>query len=280
MNSSLEEIREKQKGSWNKFSPGWKKWDDLTMKFLKPYGDSIIEHLQPQGKDKILDIAAGTGEPGLTIASMIPEGAVTICDLSEGMLEVARGKANRLKFENVKTKIVDACALPFEDDSFDAVSCRFGLMFFPDMLMAIKEMARVVKPGGRIAATVWGDPAKNYWVTSMVQNIKAHIEMPTPPEGAPGMFRCAAPGLIEGLFKESNIKNVIEKEILGSIDCSSADEYWDFMTDVAAPFASALGGADEETVERVRVDLVNSLNQKYPNEMSIGTSGILISGEF
>ena len=86
MQQQLEEIREQQKKSWNKFSGGWKKWDELTMNFLKPMGDEIIASISPSGTNKILDIAAGTGEPGLTIATMLQGGTVSITDLSEDML--------------------------------------------------------------------------------------------------------------------------------------------------------------------------------------------------
>ena len=70
MEPKLEEIREQQKATWDKFSPGWKKWDEFTMNFLKPMGDAIITHLQLKNNDSILDVATGTGEPGLTIAAM------------------------------------------------------------------------------------------------------------------------------------------------------------------------------------------------------------------
>ncbi|MCW8805615.1 MAG: hypothetical protein OQK56_04065, partial [Ignavibacteriaceae bacterium] len=85
MEQQLEEIREQQKASWNKFSPGWKKWDDLTMDFLKPMGDEIIRLLKPKNNEVILDVAGGTGEPGLTIASMLKDGKVSITDLAENM---------------------------------------------------------------------------------------------------------------------------------------------------------------------------------------------------
>ena len=200
MNIESEKIRDKQKDSWDKFSPGWKKWDELTMRFLKPYGEEIIRKINPMGVDLVLDVAAGTGEPGLTIATLIPEGRVIISDLSEGMLGVASDKAAELGLQNLETKIADVSELPFSDNSIDAISCRFGFMFFPDMVLATQEMKRVLKPGGRIATTVWGMPEKNFWVTCMMQNIKNYIEVPAPPEGAPGMFRCAKPGIISDIF--------------------------------------------------------------------------------
>lgn len=71
-------IREQQKEVWNMFSPDWKKWDELTMDFLKPMGDVIIQLLKPKGTDLVLDVSSGTGEPGLTIATMLQRGKVNI----------------------------------------------------------------------------------------------------------------------------------------------------------------------------------------------------------
>ncbi|HMK05000.1 MAG TPA: class I SAM-dependent methyltransferase, partial [Ferruginibacter sp.] len=126
-----EQVVDQQKDSWNNSSAGWKKWDDLTMDFLKPTGDMIIELVDPKDGDIILDIAAGTGEPGLTIASKLKSGKVIMTDLSEEMLEIARKNATREGIKNIDTRVCDVSELPFADNSFDAISCRFGFMFFP-----------------------------------------------------------------------------------------------------------------------------------------------------
>ena len=101
MEQQLEQIREQQKASWNKFSSGWKKWDEMTMDFLKPMGTEIIRLLKPNGKDLVLDVAAGTGEPGLTIATMLTSGQVIITDLSDDMLSIARENAARRGIKNI-----------------------------------------------------------------------------------------------------------------------------------------------------------------------------------
>lgn len=93
MEQHLEQIRKQQKASWNKFANGWKKWDDLTMDFLKPVGNEMIRLLYPKDAEVVLDVASGTGEPGLTIASMLQGGKVVVTDLAEEMLHIAREKA-------------------------------------------------------------------------------------------------------------------------------------------------------------------------------------------
>jgi len=129
MENKLEQISNAQKESWNKFSSGWEKWDDLTMGFLGPYGEQIIDLVKPASTDIVLDVAAGTGEPGLSIASMVKNGKVIIMDLSEGMLQVAKEKIEAKGIENIETVTADVSELPFDDHTFDIVSCRFGSRF-------------------------------------------------------------------------------------------------------------------------------------------------------
>src|SRR5437879_5651257 len=203
MEAQLEQIREQQKEAWNRFSPGWKKWDDMGMKFLQPMGDAIIEKLKIKPDDNVLDIAAGTGEPGLTIAGMAKIGKVTGTDLSDEMLVIAEENAAARGLKNYSTKVADVCELPFEDATFDAISCRMGFMFFPDMQLAANEMYRVLKPGGRIATSVWAAPDQNIWVAGIMGIINKHVEVPPPLPGAPGMFRCAKPGTISDIFARS-----------------------------------------------------------------------------
>jgi len=111
-----------------------------------------------------------------------------------------------------------------------------------------------------------------------MQNIKKHIEMTPPPEGAPGMFRCAKPRLIADMFEQAGLKDVCEREINGKLNCDSAQKYWNFITEVAAPFVEALSRVDQETIEEIRTDVINAINHKYPENTSIDTYGLVIYG--
>ncbi|WP_162128429.1 class I SAM-dependent methyltransferase [Flavobacterium phycosphaerae] len=280
MEQQLEEIRDQQKASWDKFSPGWKKWDELMMDFLKPMGDEIIQLLQPKATDVVLDIAAGTGEPGLSIATKVTNGKVIITDLSEDMLAIARENAMLRGITNIETQACDVCELPFADNTFDAISCRFGFMFFPDMLLAAKEMARVLKPGGRIATAVWNGPEKNFWVTATMGTINRNMELPPPPPGAPGMFRCAQDGLITDLFQQAGLKNIKQTEVTGKLNSKTTDEYWNVMTEVAAPIVAALSKADEAMKAKIKKEVYEAVNQRYPDgNVQIDSSALVIYGE-
>lgn len=280
MEKQLEEIREQQKASWDKFSPGWKKWDKLMMDFLKPVGDEIIRSINPKDTDFVLDIAGGTGEPGFTIASKLKGGKVMITDLSEKMLEIAKEYAKERGINNVETRACDVSELPFADNTFDAISCRFGFMFFPDMLLAAKEMVRVLKPGGRIAVAVWNGPEKNFWVTAVGSTINRNMQLSPPPPEAPGMFRCAKEGLLQGLFQQAGFKNTSEKVVIGKLNCKTADVYWNMMTEVAAPFVAALSQADDAMKEKIKSEVYQALAEKYPDgNVIIDSSALVIYGE-
>jgi ubiquinone/menaquinone biosynthesis C-methylase UbiE len=280
MEEKLQQIRDAQKESWNKSSQGWKKWDQLTMDFLKPMGEEIIRLIDPSGNDVVLDVAAGTGEPGLTIATLLGGGKVISTDLAEGMLEIARENAAKRGITNFETKVCDVSALPFEDNAFDAISCRFGFMFFPDMLVAAQEMVRVLKPGGRIAVSVWIAPERNFWFTGAMGVAGKHIEIQSPPPGAPSMFRCATPGQISSILRDAGLKNVAETEVQGKLRCGTAETYWDFASECVGPIVSALAKADDATREAIRKDVIDTVNQKYPGgSIAIDSGALVVFGE-
>jgi len=250
------------------------------MEFLKPLGDEIIRLLQPRSDDFVLDVAAGTGEPGLTIAAMLGNGKVIVTDIAEGMLEIARESAARRGLDNLETQLCDVCELPFADSTFDAISCRLGFMFFPDMQLAAKEMARVLKPGGKIATAVWNVPEKNFWVTAIGGTINKNMQLQPPTGDEPGIFRCAERGFIANIFHKAGLTNISEYEVTGKLDVGSTDVYWTLMTDVAAPFVAALSKADNAMKETIKTEVYELVNQKFPNgNTKFDSSALVIYGE-
>lgn len=278
--STVEEgIRMQQRALWNQFAPGWKKWDEFTMQFLKPMGDAIIDALALTPTDTVLDIATGTGEPGLTIASLVTKGTVIGTDLAEDMLSTAQAKAQAMGVSNYQTQWADVSSLPFDDAHFEAVSCRMGFMFFPDMALAASEMARVLKPGGRVATSVWASPEQNPWISLLMGIINRRLQLPAPPPGMPGMFRCAKPGLIAGFFEAAGLKEVTETPVAGVVTYRDVDEYWANKTEIAAPVVNALKQADPAAVAQIKEEVSVRLQEQYgrgPLAVPFGT--LIIKG--
>jgi len=211
---------------------------------------------------------------------MIPHGKVVLTDLAEEMLKITADNAANGGLKNVETVVCDVSELPFADNTFDAVSCRMGFMFFPEMDLAAKEIMRVLKPGGRVATSVWNAPEKNFWVTAMMSNISKNIDMPRPPAGAPGMFRCAQPGLIAALLSDAGAKNILEKEMDESLFIETADTFWNYHTDVAAPVVAALNKADDALKAKIKKEVFETLYKRYtPGNVFLDYSARIIYAE-
>jgi ubiquinone/menaquinone biosynthesis C-methylase UbiE len=259
--SNLDQIRDQQRETWDKFSAGWKKWDAMVLGWIAPFGEAMIRNANLREDSQVLDIAAGTGEPGLSAAALVPRGRVTLTDLAEHMLEAATAKAAQRGLRNVETRVCDAGALPFADASVDTVLCRFGFMFFPDVAAAAREFARVARPGARICTAVWGEPAKNPWATMIMGTIARHVDMPAPPPDSPGLFRCAPAGYMRAVFAEAGFRDIAEEEVACDMVIDTPERYWEIMTDIAAPVVAGLAKADAAARERIRSEVLDLARQ-------------------
>jgi ubiquinone/menaquinone biosynthesis C-methylase UbiE len=248
---SADEIRAAQKQTWDKFSAGWEKWDDVVMATNGPVGTALIESLGIADDQRHLDVAAGTGEPGLTIAGLAPNGRVTLTDLSGEMLAAAQRRAAAKGLANVEYRECGAEDLPFPDASFDSVTCRFAFMFIPDIDRSVAEFARVVKPGGRVAVAVWAGPEVNQWATVAGAAMATEIEPAPPDPDAPGMFRCAAPDAISARFRGAGLHDVTEWDVPTVLETDSPEQYWKLVTELTAGVVAALATVDQATRDRI-----------------------------
>ncbi|GAA3594395.1 class I SAM-dependent methyltransferase [Kribbella ginsengisoli] len=256
---SSEEIRAGQRAAWARLSAGWEKWDAVIMDQLGPVGTAMIERLDIAADQQHLDIASGTGEPGLSIARLAPHGRVVLTDLSAEMLEVAARRAAAQGIGNIETKVCSADDLPFADATFDSVSVRFGYMFFPDMAQATAEFARVLKPGGRLAASVWVSPDQNPWTTIAMDAIATETELPPPAPGAPTMYRCAAPGSITALYEQAGLHDVAEWNVPLELVTDSPDQYWAMISEHVSLAVAALQKLDADAQARIRTHAITNV---------------------
>jgi enediyne biosynthesis protein CalE5 len=185
-----QEIIEGQRQDWNRVAGGWEKWDrffDEQMAFLN---HRLVADARLRSGMQVLDLGSGTGYPALLGARTVgSSGSVTGLDLAEQMLAVARRKATALELANVTFRTGNATTLPFEANSFDAVTSRFCLMFLPEIPKATAEIARVLRPGGWVAAAVWSSPDKNPSIGLSMEAIKKVVELPPPDPTEPGIFQ-------------------------------------------------------------------------------------------
>ena len=279
MFASAARIRDQQRIIWDEFSAGWNKWDAELRGWQAPFGDALLEELRLGPDSRVLDVAAGAGEPGLTVAERGPEGRVVLADISAGMLRVAEEKASARGLTNLDFEVCDAAAMPFGDSTFDAVYCRFGFVFFPVMSAAMAEMVRTAKPGARVGAVVWGRAAANPWASLILGTIARHRELPIPPAGTPGLFRCAASGFMTRMFKDAGLAEVAERQVSTDLVHESPERYWEFMTDIATTVAMGLARADEESRAMIRQDVFAMLGRyEHDGAIRLRSTATVVAG--
>jgi SAM-dependent methyltransferase len=248
---SRDEIRDAQRETWAGLSAGWEKWDAVIMDQLSPVSAAMIDRLDIADDQQHLDIASGTGEPGLSVAKLVPRGHVVLTDLSAEMLDIAMRRANAQGITNFESMVCSADDLPSGDATFDSISVRFGYMFLPDLARATAEFARVLKPGGRLCSSVWVRPEQNPWTSIVMQAIAAEVMLaPTDPDG-PSMFRCAAQGYVGALYEAAGLIDVAEWDVDVELVTSSPAEYWEMISEHVSLAVAALQQVDEPARERI-----------------------------
>lgn len=257
-----EQVIDGQRQDWNRVAGGWEKWDrffDEQMAFLN---HRLVADARLRSGLRVLDLGSGTGYPALLDAQTVgPSGSVIGLDLAEQMLDAARRKATRLGLSNITFRASDVTMLPFEANSFDAITSRFCLMFLPEIPKAAAEIARVLKPGGWLAAAVWSAPEKNPSIGLAMAAIKQVIDLPPPDPAAPGVFRLAKPGDLAGMFQQAGLIDVSDQEFLGEWSYGSADEYYTSLMEIAAPVQNLMAMLTELQRQNVTQRLLEAASQ-------------------
>jgi SAM-dependent methyltransferase len=168
------------------------------------------------------------------------------------MLQIATRRAAAQAVTNVDTTVCSAEALPFGDATFDGVSVRFGYMFFPDMATATAEFARVLRPRGRLCASVWIRPDDNPWTSVAMQAIASEVDLPPADPDGPNMFRCADPGQVSALYDAAGLRDVDEWDVEVELVTRSPEEYWDMISEHVSLAVAALQRVDDATRARIR----------------------------
>ena len=257
-----EQIIAGQRQDWNRVAPGWEKWDRFFDEQMACLNHRLVADARLRSGLHVLDLGSGTGYPALLGAQAVgPTGSVVGMDLAEQMLDVARRKASSLKLTNVTFRTGDVTTLPFEVNSFDAVTSRFCLMFLPDIPKAAAEIARVLKPGGWLAAAVWSAPEKNPSIGLSMAAITQVIELPPPDPTAPGIFRLAKPGDLAGMLQQVGLTDVAEQEFLAEWSYGSAEEYYTSLMEIAAPVQNLMAKLTPDQVQDVKRRILQAAAQ-------------------
>lgn len=257
-----QQVIDGQRQDWNRVAGGWEKWDrffDEQMAFLN---HRLVADARLRAGMHTLDLGSGTGYPALLGAQTVgPSGSMIGLDLAKQMLAVARRKATTLGLTNVTFRAGDVTALPFEADSFDAITSRFCLMFLPEIPKAAVEIARVLKPGSWLSAAVWSAPDKNSYLMIPITVIKQFLDLPPPDPAAPGIFCLAKPGDLAGMLQRAGFVSIAEEEFLAEVRFPSGEEYYESLMDIAAPIQNLFAKLSDQQKMQARDRIVASADQ-------------------
>ncbi len=211
--------------------------------------------------DDVLELSAGTGYLATHLAELAgPDGSLVASDVAPAFVAVLERRLAGTSTASVAT--IDASAISAPPATYDAVVCRMGLMFVSEPVEALREIRRVLRPGGRLAAAVWGAPESNPWMVSvglatMMTGLLSG-PMPTDPGGP---FSLGNPDELEKLARVAGFADVRVEVVSYSRHYASADELFDTVRVLAPPLAAALEDATPEQLATARATAANFIAQ-------------------
>jgi len=253
------------------------KWKAKSAAMGRDVTEALVAYARPKPGMNVLDLASGTGEPAISLASrVLPGGHVTALDLSRELLDVASQRAQDRKLTNVSTHEADAHELPFPDDSFDLVTSRFGVMFFDNR--ALSEAHRVLKSGARACFLAWGPFEQPFW-SSMMGVVHKYVGgSPTAPGHSP--FKYAQPGSLSNALRTAGFQQTEEEtRTVPWTWPGTAEEVWEQAQACSTPFLPMIKRVPADQWEKVNHEVLKAVRQ-YEDHGSIkfGATVVLASG--
>ena len=239
------------------------KWKAKSAAMGRRVTEALVEFAGPQPGMSVLDLASGTGEPAISVAKIVGEtGHVSALDLSGDLLKIATDRAEQRGFRNISFHQADAQQLPFPDRSFDLATCRFGVMFFPDVVRALRELNRVLRRGARACFTAWGPFEQPYW-QSTFGVVLSRVGGPALAPGGEDPFRFAHPECLSAALAKAGFTQT--EAAVHKVPWywpGEAAELWQYAQAVSAPFRPLLERVPEDQWAAINRE-VHAEIQKY-----------------
>jgi SAM-dependent methyltransferase len=238
---------------WEMVAGGWERRRGLVWDVSHEVGERLVDALDPQPGETILELACGPGDTGFAAAAQLgPTGRLLSTDFAEGMVAAARRRSAELGLTNVEHRVVDGQEIGLPDASVDGVLCRWGYMLMTDPARALAETWRVLRPGGRVAFSVWADARANPW-GSAAGRVAVELGFAAPPEpDAPGPFRLGDIERVRALVSTAGFATPAIEEIPVTWRYASFDEYWATTRDLSFSLKATLTALEPQNAAQLR----------------------------
>jgi SAM-dependent methyltransferase len=244
------EFRDKQRDQWNDAAVGWNEWSGFMDEHAAHVSERLVEMAGVKEGDRVLDVAAGYGEPSMTAARKVgPDGSVIATDISGEMLNFGRRRAAENGVENIEFMQSDGNSLDFPHESFDAAVSRWGIIFEPDGEGTAAKVRGFLKPGSRFAISSWGSPERVPMIAVAMKTALEKLDVPPPPPGTPGPLSRPTEEAIGGLLEGGGFSDIEVQELEVALAFDSAEHYTEYVQAIIAPVV-AMVSAHPEDVQR------------------------------
>jgi ubiquinone/menaquinone biosynthesis C-methylase UbiE len=274
-------FREVQHKNWDSAAVGWNEWSEFNDRADRHISERLVELAGVQPGSRVLDVAAGYGEPALTAARKTgPGGRVVATDISAQMLVFGRERAAAAGLDNVEFMESDASNLDFPHESFDAAVSRWGIIFEPDAEAAAARIRGFLKPGARMAIASWGEPDQVPFLAIPMRTTMERLGVPPPPVGTPGPLSRPTPAAIGGLLEGGGFSHVAVEQSEVTFEFDSAEHFTSYVRAIAAPIRAMIeqhaGEAQEEAWEAITQAAAEVAGAS--KSMSLSNTVLLASG--
>lgn len=262
--------KNRSKVPWDpKRAEAWDKWFPILEQGAQVLSDRLVELAGINAGDHVLDVATGLGEPAATAARRVgPSGHVEGVDLSPGMLEFARRRTDRLGLRNITFREADADALGTSDAKYDAIICRWGLMFMSDLKNTLTSFRGMLKPEKHIAAAIWGPPGEAPALSMGNRIVLDALDLPPPNEGVGTPFSLSNVDATRMVFEAAGFREVRGEWLTVSYSFKSAEEFTQFRRERSKPLEDRIAHFSSERREAAW-QAVTEAAQKFADENGV-----------
>ena len=271
------EFRAGQRQQWNTAASGWRKWNEMIDRATSGISDRLVELAGIEPGARVLDVAAGYGEPTLSAARAVgSEGSVVASDISAEMLAYGRERAEAAGLENIELVESDAMSLSFDEGSFDAALSRFGIIFDPDGEGAAARVRGFLEPGGRMAIASWGTPEQVPFLSVPMRTTMQRLGVPGPPPGTPGPLSRPTPDALGGLLEGGGFSDVEVEQADVAFEWESPEEFTVFVREIAPPITALMASHPQDEQDATWAAITEAVRAHAGDDGHVRMSNVVL----